>query len=100
MKLDRNRFNFLRATGTKFNEMLQKVNMILEGLVDAKPYTLDWDEILKDYDTKGIGDVCEFASNYAFGWHAKNGKLDNDTSKQAMYLDIIEGIVARRDNVH
>ena len=79
--------------------MLQKVNMIMEGLVDAKPYSLDWDEILQNYDTKGMGDVCEFASNYAFGWHAKNGKLDNDASKQAMYLDIIEGIVARRDDV-
>ncbi len=99
MKLDRNRFNFIRDTGTRLGEMLQKVNMILEGIVDAKPYTLEWDEILSDYDTKGIGDVCEFASSYAFGWHAKHGKLDNDASKQAMYLDVIEGIVARRDGV-
>lgn len=99
MKLDKNRFNFIRATGSKLGGMLQKVNMILEGLVDAKPYALDWEEILRNYDTKGMGDVCEFASNYAFGWHAKNGKLDNDTSKQAMYLDIIEGIVARREDV-
>lgn len=99
MKLDRNRFNFIRGGGNKLGDMLQRVNMILEGLVDAKPYTLKWDEILKDYDTKGMGDVCEFASNYTFGWHAMNGKLDNDASKQAMYLDIIDGIVARRDGV-
>jgi len=99
MKLEKKRFNFIRATGAKFNEILQKVNMILEGLVDAKPYVLDWKQVLSDYDSKGIGDVCEFASNYTFGWHAMNGKLDDDSSKQAMYLDIIEGIVARRKNV-
>jgi len=73
--------------------------MIFEGLVDAKPYVLEWDKILQDYDTKEVGDVCEFASNYTFGWHAMNGKLDNDASKQAMYLDIIEGIISRRENV-
>jgi len=28
-----------------------------------------------------------------------NGKLDNDASKQAMYLEIIDGIVERRENV-
>lgn len=99
MKFDKNRFNFIRATGLKFNDILQKVNLILEGLVEAKPYTLDWSDILRDYDTKGVGDVCEFASNYSFGWHAKHGRLADDASKQAMYIDIIEGIVARRKNV-
>ncbi len=99
MKLDKSRFSFIGATGLKFNEVLQRVNMILEGIVDAKPYILDWDHLLREYDNNGVGDVCEFANSYSFAWHSMNGKLDNDASKEAMYLEIIEGIVKMRDNV-
>lgn len=99
MKIDKTRFGFIRATGSLFDKTLQKVNMILQGVVDAKPYTLDWEHVLSEYDKLGVGDVAEFASGYAFGWHAMNGKLDNDASKQAMYLEIIDGIVERRKNV-
>lgn len=81
------------------NKALQKVNDILQGIVDSKPYVLDWEHVLAEYDKLGVGDVAEFASGYTFGWHAMNGKLDDDTSKQAMYLEIIDGIVERRDDV-
>ncbi|WP_136468544.1 hypothetical protein [Flagellimonas onchidii] len=99
MKIDKSRFNFIRATGLLFEKTLQRVNMILQGIVDAKPYSIDWEEVLKDYDKKGVGDVCEFASSYTFGWHAKHGKLDDDASKHAMYLEIVDGIAQRRENV-
>ncbi|MEM8510441.1 MAG: hypothetical protein AAF717_21585 [Bacteroidota bacterium] len=99
VKINKSRFNFLRAEGSLLDKALQKVNMILEGVVDAKPYVLDWEHVLSEYDKLGIGDVAEFSSSYTFGWHAMNGKLDNDASKQAMYLEIIDGIVERRGGV-
>lgn len=99
MKIDRSRFNFIRATGSLMDKMLQKVNLIIQGINDAKPYKLDWEHVLSEYDRLGVGDVAEFASSYAFGWHAQNNKLDDDVSKQAMYLEIIEGVVQRRENV-
>ena len=62
-------------------------------------YTLDWEHIRSEHDKLGVGDVAEFASGYAFGWHAMNGKLSNDVSKEAMYVEIIEGVGERRENV-
>lgn len=99
MKIDKSRFGFIRATGSLFEKTLQKVNMILQGVVDSKPYKLDWEHVLSEYDKLGVGDVAEFASGYAFGWHAMNGKLNDDASKQAMYLEIIDGVIARRKSV-
>ena len=99
MKIDKSRFGFLRAEGTMLDKMLHRVNAIMMGIIDAKPYVLDWDHVLSEYDKLGVGDVAEFASGYAFGWHAMNGKLNDDASKQAMYLEIIDGIVAHRKNV-
>ena len=99
MKIDKSRFGFLRAEGSILDKMLHRVNTIMMGIVDAKPYVLDWDHVLSEYDKLGVGDVAEFASCYAFGWHAMNGKLSDDASKQAMYLEIIDGIIARRKNV-
>jgi len=99
MKIDKSRFGFLRVEGSLLDKALQHVNMIIHGINDSKPYTLDWEHILSEYDKLGVGDVAEFASGYAFGWHAMNGKLSNDVSKEAMYIEIIEGIGERRENV-
>ncbi|VAW11601.1 hypothetical protein MNBD_BACTEROID03-474 [hydrothermal vent metagenome] len=99
MKIDKSRFGFLRAEGSMLEKMWDKVNAIMVGIVDAKPYVLDWDHVLSEYDKLGVGDVAEFASGYAFGWHAMNGKLSDDASKYAMYLEIINGIVERRESV-
>lgn len=99
MKIDKKRFGFLRVTGQALDHALQRVNLLVQGINDSKPYTLDWQHVLSEYDKLGVGDVCEFASGYAFGWHAMNGKLSDDASKQAMYLEIIEGIIIRRDDV-
>lgn len=71
----------------------------MQSIVEAKSYVLDWDHVLSEYDKLGVGDVTEFASSYSFGWHALNGKLDDEASKQAMYLELIDGIVERRENV-
>lgn len=99
MKIDTKRFGFLRVEGSLFDKALHHVNGIILGINNDKPYRLDWEHVLSEYDKLGVGDVCEFASGYSFGWHAMNGLLKNDLSKQAMYMDIIEGIVKRRKNV-
>jgi hypothetical protein len=99
MKIEEKRFRFLRATGIVLDQMSQRVNMIVQGVNDSKPYKLDWEDVLSEYDKLGVGDLCEFASGYAFGWHAMNGKLSDDVSKQAMYLEIIEGIIKHQENV-
>lgn len=99
MKINKTRFGFLKVEGSLLDKALQHVNMMIQGINDSKPYTLDWKHIVSEYDKLGVGDVAEFASNYAFGWHAMNGKLSNDVSKEAMYIEIIEGIAKRRKNV-
>ncbi len=99
MKIDKNRFRFLRAEGSMLDNILHRVNAIMMGVLDAKPYVLDWEHVLLEYDKLGVGDVAEFASSYAFAWHAMNRKLSDDASKQAMYLEIIDGIIVRRKNV-
>ena len=57
MRIDRTRFGFIRATGTLMDRALQKVNLILQGMVDAKPYRLDWEHVLSEYDRLGVGDA-------------------------------------------
>tara|TARA_R110002050_G_scaffold73285_1_gene157661 strand:- start:130 stop:432 length:303 start_codon:yes stop_codon:yes gene_type:complete len=99
VKIDKNRFGFLKGEDSLFEKMLQRVNILVQGINDSRSYKLDWEHILSEYDRLGVGDVCEFASGYTFGWHAMNGKLSDDVSKQAMYIEIIEGIVRRRDNI-
>ena len=99
MKINKSRFGFLKGDGFLFEKMLQRVNILIQNITDSRRYQLDWEHILSEYDRLGVGDVCEFASGYAFGWHAMNGKLSDDVSKQAMYIEIIEGIVRLRDNV-
>ena len=99
MKIDKSRFRFLRAKGSKRSKKRYRLNLIMEALVDAKPYRLDWDHVLSEYDKLGVGDVAEFASSYSFAWHAMNGKLNDDASKQAMYLEIIDGVAQQRKNV-
>tara|TARA_R110000737_G_scaffold323490_1_gene336141 strand:- start:2277 stop:2579 length:303 start_codon:yes stop_codon:yes gene_type:complete len=99
VKIDKSRFGFLKGEGSLFEKMLQRVNILIQNINDSRRYQLDWEHILSEYDRLGVGDVCEFASGYAFGWHAMNGKLSDDVSKQAMYIEIIEGIVRLRDNV-
>lgn len=98
-KIDKSRFTFLDQDQTLLSKLLQNVNAILEGIVESKPYALDWDHVLSEYDQIGVGDVCEFAASYSFGWHAMNGKLKDKASKEAMYMEIIDGILDRRTNV-
>lgn len=103
MKIDRSRFCFQEENKVKnkfsLNNILQGVNNVMEGIIDAKPYILDWEHVLSEYDQLGVGDVCEFAASYSFGWHAMNLKLKDNDSKQEMYNDIIDGIILRRQNV-
>ncbi|GEM_PF-2576186 len=99
MKIDKSRFGFLRVKGSLLDKSLQHVNSIIQNINDSKGYTMDWEHILSEYDKLGVGDVAEFASGYAFGWHAMHGKLSDDESKEAMYIEIIEGIVKRWENV-
>jgi len=98
-KIDKSRFNFLNAEGSILDKMLQKVNHYLQDIVESRPYKLDWEHVLSEYDKLGQNDIAEFACSYSFGWHAMNQQLDNDISKQTMYEDIIQGIIKRRENV-
>jgi hypothetical protein len=104
MKIDRSRFCFQEVEEVQnnkysLNTILQGINTIMESIVEAKPYVLDWDHVLSEYDQLGMGDVCEFAASYSFGWHAMNLKLKDNASKQSMYNDIIDGIIQKRQNV-
>lgn len=98
-KINRKRFNFLNGVKSKMDYALHSANIIIHGINESRPYALDWDSVLMDYDKIGSHDVAEFSYNYVFGWHVCNKSLSNEVSKQMMYNDIINEITKRRDNV-
>ncbi|MDP5231690.1 MAG: hypothetical protein NWQ38_14960 [Cellulophaga sp.] len=100
MKIDKTRFSFIDEQNPLFiHKILKGLNNVMEIIVEAKTYELDWDHILAEYDSYGTGDVCDFSFNYSLGWHLLNYKASDGISKQEMYNDIIDGIILRRENV-
>lgn len=88
LKTDGKRFNFLSGAGEKFDLMVQKVNNLIDLMNDSKPYSLDFIEVDKEYQSHGLGDIDEFAASYIFGWSMKNGFLGDKPVKQAAYEEV------------
>lgn len=94
-------YSFIRTFGTfekKLGDTLNKLNEVLYGVVEAKPYIFDWDEIIPLYNQlcgEG-GDIDEFCSNHVTGYAMLNNFSSDDAKKEAMYLHLRSELIARR----
>ena len=95
------RFNFVKGAvgtfNTKFGDTLKRLNKILYGVVEAKPYSFDWQHILKVYQTNCAGgDIDEFCSSYVHGYSMLHNFLNDSAVKEAMYVELRANLIAKR----
>ena len=95
---DGTRFGFLNRASKGFNNVLQKVNMILHEVADSKPYTIDYQEVEKQYLELGYGDIDEFSSSYTLGWAMLNDFINDNVIKQAVYEEVRTYLWENREN--
>ena len=94
-------FNFIKGAvsvfNTKLGETLKRLNNVLYGVVEAKPYSFDWDYILKEYNTNCAGgDIDEFCSSYVHGYAMMHNFLSDQAFKEAMYVELRANLIAKR----
>ena len=96
------RFKFITSIGGKLGESLVKLNKIVFGVIEAKPYQLDWENILKKYSdyykTHGAVNIDSFAFDYVLGYSLLNKFGDNEPMKEAMYMQLEAELFAKREN--
>ena len=94
-------YSFIRTFGSferTLGDTLKKLNEVLYGVVDAKPYIFDWEEIIPLFNQLSGegGDIDEFCSNHVTGYSLMNGFSADDARKEAMYLHLRSELIARR----
>lgn len=95
------KYNFitnLSKFGMKLGDALQGLNHILYGVVEAKPYLLEWENIIpqcKEYITDG-GEIDEFCLNYVLGYSLMNNFSTDPIRKEAMYLHLRAELLAKK----
>jgi len=90
----------LERLGLKLGDTLQKLNNILYGVVEAKPYQLDWDKIIplyKKLDTKASSEEFDkFCMEYVMGYALINDFSLDPAKKEAMYLHLRAELLAKK----
>lgn len=95
-KSDGKRFSFLSSLGKNVDAMLQKVNGIMHDIDEAKPYTIDFSLVEREYLKVGVGDIDEFSSNHAFSLSLIGDFADNKPAQQACYEEIRDHLWAKK----
>lgn len=87
-------------TKKNLDESLEKLNQILNGVVEAKPYDLDWNKIIHIYNSRcgNSGDLDEFCHSHVTGFALVNGFASDDVKKEAMYLHLRAELRTKRLN--
>lgn len=87
-------------TRKMLGQTLQKLNDILYGVVEAKPYKLEWNEIIPLYKKLcgENGDLDEFCHSHVTGYALLNGFASDDALKEAMYLHLRAELKAKKLN--
>lgn len=95
-------FHFISNVGEHLGKRLKALNKIIFGVIEAKPYDLDWEDILgkyrlyiKDY---GVIDTSEFAYNYVMGYALLNNFSEDEAMKEAMYVHLNAELVVKKLN--
>ncbi len=94
-------FNFISTIGEKLGDSLTSLNKFVFGVIEAKPYSLDWTEILshvEDYKNmhNGIIDIDSFSFDYVLGYSLINDFSQNEPLKEAMYLHLRAELIAKK----
>ena len=89
-------FKFIKTPLSFIASLLQKLNYVLEGIVTARPYTLNWKKVIKEYKEDTGIDYYNFATIYTFNWHNERGLGSEYESKKRMHKEIVEGLKARK----
>ena len=95
------KYNFitnLSKFGIKLGDTLQSLNEILYGVVEAKPYTFEWEKIIPEcqqHITNG-SDIDEFCLNYVLGYSLVNDFSTDSIRKEAMYLHLRAELYAKK----
>jgi len=92
INIDTDRFSFLSKESSFFEQMTDKVNSILYGMISPKEYDIDWKNVVKDYLQHGVGDVPHFAFQYVFERSLVSKLNLSNEQKEAMYLEIVDSV--------
>lgn len=95
-------FKFISSIGEKLGEKLVSLNNLMFGVIEAKPYNLEWEKILKDYqdykELHGKVDIDSFSYGYVLGYSLINDFAKNQAMKEAMYLHLRAELLAKKVN--
>ena len=102
MHFSKAKFKFilnLEKFGLKLGDTLQRLNEILYGVVEDKPYELNWEEIVSLYKKTGAdgseGSIEEFCFNYVVGYSLINGFSLDPALKEAMYIHLKSEVIVK-----
>lgn len=92
-------FKFISNIGEKLGESLNQLNNMMFGVIESKPYKLDWDGIKKTYQEykklHGQVDIDSFSYDYVLGYALVNNLAENKVIKEAMYLHLRAELLAK-----
>lgn len=95
-------FNFISSIGEKLGERLVSLNNIVFGVIESKPYTLEWEKIKIEYvnykKLHGKVEIDSFSYDYVLGYSLLNDFATNDVRKEAMYLHLRAELLAKEVN--
>jgi len=90
----------LEKLGLHLGETLQRFNQILYGVVESKPYDLNWDEIIPMYKDASVdgteSGIEEFSFNYVVGYALVNGFSLDPALKEAMFTHLKAELIAKK----
>lgn len=90
----------LEKAGLKFGDTLQKLNSILFGVIEAKPYKFEWDKIISQYKKANVSNDSEsldkFCLDYVIGYSLYNNFSMDIARKEAMFLHLRAEILAKK----
>lgn len=95
-------FSFISCIGEKLGERLISLNDILFGVIEAKPYKLEWEKIEIEYKNykklHGKVEIDIFSYDFVLGYSLLNDFATNEVRKEAMYLHLKAELLAKEVN--
>jgi len=93
-------YHFISNISGKLGLKLKSLNSLLFGVIKHKPYDLNWDEIITQYEVYLLEynevDISEFAYNYVVGYSLVNNFSKDEALKEAMYLHLRAELIAKK----
>ena len=94
------KYNFITTIGQKLGQSLVSLNEIVFGVIESKPYKLEWPEIFQEYlnyrKEHGEVDIDIFAYDYVLGYSLVHKFSKDQALKEAMYLHLRAELLAKK----